>query len=284
MAKLNRNEPVGQRLRITSRDLLVFTNRGTSGRDYLALIDALDRLEGTRIRTNIRIDDEEETESFGLIDASAMKRKLGLDGRLLWVEIKLSDWVFKAIRKNDVLTLHPDYFRLSKPLERRLYEIARKHVGRKSTWTIGLENLYKKSGSMSPMKTFRMMVKNVAETDHLPDYQVIYDTATDMVMFISRNGNWVDRPLLLSSNDKTLPPLPTETYEEAREAAPGYDIHVLEVEWREFWETSGKPVLADPPAAFIGFCLYRATKSPIHRNRDDDSTELPARSSKRRSQ
>ena len=32
-------------------DLLIFTNRGTVGKDYKALIEALDRLEGTRIRT-----------------------------------------------------------------------------------------------------------------------------------------------------------------------------------------------------------------------------------------
>ena len=31
MEKLKRKEPVGQRVRITSYDLLVFTNRGTSG-------------------------------------------------------------------------------------------------------------------------------------------------------------------------------------------------------------------------------------------------------------
>ena len=50
MAKLKGGEPVSQRVRINSRDLLIFTNRGTSGRDYMALIEALDRLEGTRIR------------------------------------------------------------------------------------------------------------------------------------------------------------------------------------------------------------------------------------------
>ena len=281
MAKLNRNEPVGQRLRITSRDLLVFTNRGTSGRDYLALVDALDRLEGTRIRTNIRVEDEEQTDSFGLIDASSMKRKLGLDGRLLWVEIKLSDWVFNAIRKHDVLTLHPDYFRLRKPLEKRLYELARKHVGRKSTWTIGLEILRKKSGSTSPAKTFRMMVKYVAEADHLPDYRVIYDLATDMVMFVSRNGNWVDRPLPSSSDDECLPPLPDEAYEEGRAAAPGYDIYVLEKDWREFWETSGKPVLANPAAAFVGFCRSRNKRAPLRREDHNEVIEAPIRSSKR---
>jgi plasmid replication initiation protein len=130
MDKLNRNEPVGPRIRITSREALIFTNRGTAGKDYNALCEAIDRLAGTRITTNIRTGKEEQTDSFGLIDAASIRRKHGLDGRLLWVEIKLSDWVFNAIRSQEVLTLHPDYFRLRKPLERRLYELARKHCGR----------------------------------------------------------------------------------------------------------------------------------------------------------
>ncbi|GER05676.1 hypothetical protein JCM17846_33580 [Iodidimonas nitroreducens] len=149
MAKLKNNEQVSPRVRINSRDLLIFTNRGTSGRDYMALVEALDRLEGTRIRTNIRSGDEEQTDSFGLIDASSIRRKHGLDGRLLWCEVKLSDWVFNAIRSQEVLTLHRDYFRLRKPIERRVYEIARKHCGQQDEWTIGLENLLKKTGSQS---------------------------------------------------------------------------------------------------------------------------------------
>jgi plasmid replication initiation protein len=276
MAKLNRDEPVGQRLRITSRDLLVFTNRGTAGKDYKALCEALDRLEGTRIRTNIRIADEEQTDSFGLIDASSIKRKHGLDGRLLWVEIKLSDWVFSAIRKNDVLTLHPDYFRLSKPLERRLYELARKHCGRKASWHIGLETLLKKSGSGSPAKRFREMVKQIAATNHLPDYELIYDGAADMVMFLSRNGEWVERPLPQPSDVDNLPPLPDEAYKEGRLAAPGYDIYGLEGEWREWWTQSGKPHLANSAAAFVGFCRARHKRAPLQRIASgDDFTSLP---------
>src|SRR5271167_2658646 len=54
MEKLKRKEPVGPRVRITSYDLLVFTNRGTSGPEYDALCEAIDRLAGTRITTNIR--------------------------------------------------------------------------------------------------------------------------------------------------------------------------------------------------------------------------------------
>ena len=49
MEKLKRKEAVRQRVRITSYDLLIFTNRGTSGRDYDALVEGIDRLAGTRI-------------------------------------------------------------------------------------------------------------------------------------------------------------------------------------------------------------------------------------------
>jgi plasmid replication initiation protein len=263
MEKLKRNERVGQRVRITSYDLLVFTNRGTSGRDYDALCEAIDRLAGTRITTNIRTGDEEQRDSFGLIDAAAIRRKHGLDGRLLWVEIKLSDWVFNAIRTQEVLTLHRDYFRLGKPLERRIYELARKHCGRQATWQISIETLLKKSGSQSSIKRFRQHVKEIAQRDHLPDYRLIFAEDGDLVIFFNRDGKWVDRPL--PSDGDTLPPLPDEAREEGRDAAPGYDIHGLEAEWREWWASSGKPKLDNPAAAFIGFCRSRHKRAPIMR-------------------
>jgi plasmid replication initiation protein len=269
MEKLKRGEPVGHRVRITSHDLLVFTNRGTAGKDYAALSEALDRLAGTRIKTNIRTGDEEQLDSFGLIDASSMRRKHDKrDGRLLWVEIKLSDWVFNAIRGQEVLTLHPDYFRLGKPLERRVYELARKHCGRQASWSISVETLLKKSGSQSPIKLFRQMIKNIAKHDHLPDYHLIFDEQRDMVLFTNREGKWVERPL--PSDGETLPALPSEAYEDAREEAPGYDIAALESEWREWWVTSGKPRLHDPGAAFVGFCRARHKKAPIKRSAHGD--------------
>jgi plasmid replication initiation protein len=263
MEKVKRKEPVGPRIRITSHDLLVFTNRGTSGKDYDALCEAIDRLAGTRITTNIRTGEEEQTDSFGLIDAASIRRKHGLDGRLLWVEIKLSDWVFNAIRSQEVLTLHPDYFRLGKPLERRVYELARKHCGRQSAWQISMETLLKKSGSQSPIKRFRQMVKHIAEHDHLPDYHVTFEEETDLVKFHNRDNKWVERPL--PSDGETLPPLPSDAYDDGRAAAPGYDIHGLEGEWREWWASSGRPKLDNPGAAFVGFCKSRHKRAPIQR-------------------
>ncbi|WP_108485539.1 replication initiator protein A [Oceaniglobus ichthyenteri] len=245
MATLKQGKKVSPRVRINSRELLIFANRGTSGREYQSLLDALDRLEGTRIRTNIVSGDEEQIEGFGLIDASSVRRKHGLDGRLLWCEVKLSDWVFNAIRNEEVLTLHRDYFRLRKPIERRVYEIARKHCGQQATWRITLAKLLMKTGSQSPQKRFRQMIKQLAQHDHLPDYEVVFDEADDMVIFTNRN-TMSPGPLF----ETHIPSLHPDTYDRARQAAPGWDIHGLEAEWRDW--------VMEPPRdadrAFIGFC------------------------------
>ena len=245
MAKLKLGEQVSPRVRINSRELLIFTNRGTSGREYQSLLDALDRLEGTRIRTNIVSGDEEQIDGFGLIDASSIRRKHGLDGRLLWCEVKLSDWVFNAIRKEEVLTLHRDYFRLRKPIERRVYEIARKHCGQQMTWRITLRKLLLKTGSQSPEKRFRQMIKQLVQHDHLPDYNVAFDEAEDMIIFTNRGTM---NPVSLLEGH--VPHLKSDTYEHARQVAPGWDVHYLESEWRDW--------IFEPPrdadGAFIGFC------------------------------
>jgi plasmid replication initiation protein len=241
---LKRGEKVSPRVRINSRELLVFTNRGTAGKDYAALCEAIDRLAGTRISTNIRTGDEEQYDSFGLIDAASIRRTHGHDGRLLWCEIKLSEWVFNAIRAREILTLHRDYFRLRKPLERRIYEIARKHCGRQPEWRIGLSTLLQKTGSQSPLKRFRQMMRFLAKHDHLPDYHVTFDAQSDLVTFRSRGTLLPEEPLV------NVPPLKSETYERARQAAPAWDIYEIEREWRDW--------ISEPPqhpdTAFVRFC------------------------------
>jgi len=246
MHKLKRGEPLSRRVRINTYDLLVFTNRGTSGRDYIALQESLERIRGTTIKTNIRTGDEEQMDIFGLIEAASIRRKHGLDGRLLWCEIELSEWVFNAIRSQEVLTLHRDYFRLRKPLERRVYEIARKHCGKQEQWKIGINLLLKKTGSQSPEKKFRMMIKNLARHDHLPDYHVRFEEERDMVVFCNR-GTVVEKaePSVLTGIQ-----LSPETYHDAKTVAPGWDIYALEREWHS-WMTEPP---RDPDAAFLGFC------------------------------
>ena len=251
MAKLKANEPVSKRVRINSRDLLVFANRGTSGKDYEALREAIERIRGTTISTNIKTGDEVQTDIFGLIDTASIRYKNGLDGRLINCEITLSDWVFNAIRHNEVLTLHRDYFRLRKPIERRIYEMARKHCGQQASWKVSLDILFKKSGSQGTDRRFRFAVKELAGSDHLPDYLVSFDAEADMVTFTNRGS--MKAAALAAAVDPWTGPLDGDIYGDARNVAPGWDVHYLEREWRE-WLGENEIAPKNPERHFLKFC------------------------------
>jgi len=255
IAKMKDGVPPSRRVRIVSKELLVFINRATGGKDYEALKDALDRLDGTRIRTNVETGRVEQYKGFGLIDSFEIQRSQNT-GRILMLEVVLSEWVFNAIQAQEVLTLHRDYFRLRKPIERRVYEIARKHCGKQDRWKISLELLKKKTGSRMGMKGFRHALKQMAEGDHLPDYAVSL-TENDCVVFTNR-GTMLPK----AEEQQSFPCFEPETYHDARIVAPGYDVYYLEQEWRSWWVDSGQPPLTDPGKAFIGFCKRRYEKNP----------------------
>lgn len=247
MAALNRGQRVERKMRFKAYDFLTATNRRTGGEAYQRLREALERLSGTRIQTNVVTGGEELLDDFGLIDRFRILRQTR-EGRMQEIEIELSDWVFNAINSHEVLTLHRDYFRLRKPLERRLYEIARKHCGAQPSWTVSLEKLQYKCGSTSTGKEFkRLIAKIIAENatyGHIPDYDINLDGSN--VVFVSR-GSVRKRAL---PSDSLVPPLNPDTYERARAAAQGWDVHQLESEWRE-WITECP---RNPDAAFVGFC------------------------------
>jgi plasmid replication initiation protein len=249
IAAQNAGQPVSPVLRFKAHDLLKATNRMTNGQGYLALKAALERLSGTRISTNITTGGQEVFETFGIIERAKIVRETR-DGRMQEVEVKLSDWAFNAIRHKEVLTLHRDYFRLRKPLERRIYEIARKHCGKQAEWKISLTLLHKKVGSSSTEKEFRRLVTSIVEEDirhsHMPDYSVRLDDS-DHAIFQNRGSV----PTSLSAPPTVaVGTLDAETYHDARIVARGWDVYYLEREWRD-WITE-RP--RDPDAAFIGFC------------------------------
>jgi hypothetical protein len=248
MASLNAGKPVSPVLHFKAHDLLKATNRMTNGQGYEALKAALERLAGTRISTNIITGGQETFETFGLIERAKIIRETR-EGRMQEVEVKLSDWVFNAIKHQEVLTLHRDYFRLRKPLERRMYELARKHCGKKDEWKISLPLLQKKCGSASTEKEFRRLVSKIAKEDqhfhHMPDYSVELDT-DDMILFRSRGSV----PAAFAAPRVQVGTLGPETYHDARTVAPGWDVYYLEREWRD-WITEAP---RDAAAAFIGFC------------------------------
>ncbi len=246
-AAIARGHTPSQILRFTAYDLLVSTNRLTNGRSYERFKAALERLSGTRIQTNIKTGGLIIEEGFGLIDAwRAVKEDK--DGRVIAAEIKLSDWFYNAVVSNEVLTINREYFQIRKPIERRIYELARKHCGDDQNFKIGLAKLHKKVGTTAPIRKFRAQIRAIEETNKLPDYSVSMDA--DMVTFTNRN--W--KPPV-SERQGGFPFLKPETFTKAKAAAPGWDVYHLEQEWRE-WSAKKEPPKR-PDAAFVAFCRKR---------------------------
>ncbi len=244
--ELNQGKDIDQWVEMTAHEVMVGTNWLTSKHQYKRFEDALTRLRGITVKTNIQTGDSKTTHGFGLIDEFEIDRRDEQGegdpfGRMSKVRIKLSEWTFRAVKSGQVLTMNPMYFRLRRPIERRLYEIARKHVGDQKTWKIGLENLQAKVGSNSPLKKFRFVIRAVIEDDNIPDYKMTLEN--DLVTFTHSNAKIALSPKI-KVNERTM--------ERAREMAreKGYDFQGLLRDWQEM--ASKKPP-ENPDGAFIGF-------------------------------
>ena len=148
----NRGREITPTVRFTAFDFLTVTNRGTSGRAYERLADMLRRLKGTVIETNIETNGQRERRGFGLIDSWRVVEKSLDNDRMVAVEVDLPRWLFRSVEAKRVLTLSRSYFRLRKPLDRRIYELARKHCGEQPRWRVSLAVLHQKSGSTAALR------------------------------------------------------------------------------------------------------------------------------------
>ncbi|MEI8209739.1 MAG: replication initiator protein A [Methylococcales bacterium] len=207
---------ISKTVRFTTYDYIVSTNKALGGMQYKQFQEGLERLKGTVINTNIKTNGQEITEEFGLID----KWKTVKDddnGKVLAVEVVLSDWFYNSIIGNAVLSIDRDYFRLRKPIERRLYELARKHCGNQMTWKIKLDNLQGKLGAISPLRKLRFSMKEIAETNHLPEYNISMED--DVVMFTRKEPPKDNKSVTLlvkpiSKKDIEKVARPGETYDQ----------------------------------------------------------------------
>lgn len=247
MAAINAGREVSRTLRITAHELLMATNRDTSGDAYHRLREAFERLAGTRITTNLTTDGVETTQGFGLIESWEIRRR-SRGGRMVSVSVTLSEWLYRAVLAKSVLTLSRDYFRLRKPLERRVYELARKHCGRQPAWTVSVEVLHRKAGSTAPRRVFRAALRKMIAEGKLPDYEMAEEPG-DLIR-VTRAGHVEERD----------PAFDAEVIARAKEIAPGHDVYALEQEWRGWWRETGRPHLTAPDRAFLGWLKGRVAR------------------------
>lgn len=288
MQAKNEGKAIEQQVRLTTHDLLVETNRPTNNLGYERLLPALNRLRGVVINTTIATGDTRTTHGFGLIDAFEYNRKGSMHAeRLKYLDIKLSDWIYRAIASSEVLPISRDYFRLRAPVDRRIYEIARKHCGKQGSWRVGLELLQKKVGSKQVAKHFHAHLRNLVRSNHLPDYAVTMEDGQAVFYrrpnLDGRDGMPSGRHAIQPSgrpdgksdrnqeadhqNDdlrirKAVAPkairISWQALERAKVLAPGWDVYALEQTYTS-WAAS-KDEARNEDARFLGW-LPKYTKN-----------------------
>jgi plasmid replication initiation protein len=185
MTAINEGKQPSRTIQFTIYDYLVTTNRETGGVNYKRAHESLERLAGTRITIESENKDRREARGFGLLEGFRVVEEK--NGRMLRVEMTLPDWLYRSIHPKGVLRISPDYFRIRKPLDRRIYEIARKFCGNQKQFKISLENLYSRIGSKSTFRLFKFNIKELVEINDLPDYSIEFDDKKDIVTFSNRS-------------------------------------------------------------------------------------------------
>lgn len=260
MEQVNKGIFPPRTLRISSHDLLVSTRRPTNDSGYKMLKKALDRLRGITIKTNIKTGKREQTSAFGLIESYDIIESSRVKNRMLRLEITLSEWFYNSILGKEVLTINRDYFRLGKPMERRLYEIARKHCGNQKSWKIGLIPLIEKTGSTGTLRLFRSRLKIIANDDHIPDYALALDEDDNVTFTKKRDVSEAQQPLPFDE----MPHIHPKTLEMARkitqEAGTGWDFYALQEQFTKSLIDGFKPEKVD--GAFINFIKKKTKLRP----------------------
>lgn len=173
-AKLEAGDHVEQDFVFTAHDLFSATGSNHSARSYGRLSEALERLQGTQIKTNIEAGGEGEEGFFSWLSEAKLhysKTKSG-ERRLKAVKVRLCDWLYRAILLDrHVLDYAAAYFQLG-PIERRIYEVARSTCEEGGVLDIDLATFRLQIGYQNPLSNFKAALKQIVATDGIPDYHL----------------------------------------------------------------------------------------------------------------
>ena len=271
VAALNAGININRTMRFSAFDLLTATNRTNSGGSaYKSLNNALDRLTGTRVRTNIQNGEIETTESFNLLDGYKILRTTHT-GRMIEIEVKLPEWIMGAIQSKHILTYSPDYFTLRRPLDRRLYELMRKHCNNNPKgWSIKLSKLLNKTGSKSTLHEFKRLIiqsemANLKD-EYMPDYNFfvkkgnanpIISVLPKPKMLENLKSKKKQAKFLATGKQLQAVNLKPETIESCRQYVG--DVHAMVADWRDWVQTLPNKI-KNPDGHFIAFCKKKTGK------------------------
>lgn len=164
-------------LHFSPYELLQAIGRTIGGHQYELLRDSLQRLQSTSVTTNIRAVGKRKDRQFSwienwkdLVDETT--------GESLGMSLTLSDWFYEGImQKGGLLSIGPEYFKISGGRERWLYRVARKHAGghQGEGFAISLPTMFEKSGAEGAYRRFKFELKKIAKANDLPEFHLAWE-------------------------------------------------------------------------------------------------------------
>jgi plasmid replication initiation protein len=157
-----------RRVRFTPYQFFAWIKRTPTGSAYQRLRDSLQRLRTTTIETTIRSEStrRDRIKQFSWISEFGTVEK---DGKISGVEVVVAEWLFESVQGLNVLTLNKRYFDIAGPVERWLYQYARKATGGATArWLESIKSLYAKSASQQEFKHYANTLRKVAKKNDLP--------------------------------------------------------------------------------------------------------------------
>ena len=281
MKRKGRND-IPRKLQFQPFDLLRMIGRDVGGRQYKLLKAALDRLQSTRVFTNIRAEGTKRKErqfswisEVGDIIDTETKVSLGMT-------ITLSDWFYEGVMQDGgVLAIDPEYFKITGGRERWLYRVARKHAGGagKEGFAIGMKTLFEKSGAEGTYARFKFEMLKLAAADGLPGYALSIEVKDkgEPLLRMTRRELPAEQPTTQkvarspkgprpSKAPAAAPPmqlfrqLSDHALAQCRKEAKGFDVYGLKTDFDIWLNDDPKRNPRDYEAAFLGFVKKRAAE------------------------
>jgi len=275
--KERRANEIPRVLRLMPYDILRSIGRPVSGRSYTLLAAALDRLQSTTIKTNIRADHRREA-TFSWLDSWSQIVDEKTD-RSRGMSLALSSWFYEGVlMTGGVLSIDRAYFDITGGRERWLYRVARKHAGGagEAGFSLALPTLFEKSGAEGQYRRFKFEVAAIVRANTLPGYDLAFtpaaNSAEPLLHIVRRSERSAPaKPKTPAGPPQTraappgrtrkvsAPPeeprgyLTDATLDHVRQHYRGWDFHALHAEFKSWIHADAERTPDRYQSAFIGY-------------------------------
>jgi plasmid replication initiation protein len=165
-----------RKITFTGYEYFYFTGKSRSGRSDIEFQESLERLHTTKVETTIR--SENKRKGFSSFYWVSEWKKVEENKRVVGYSVVIPEWIYDGVTDpHYVLTLDDEYFHIKGGLTRFLYLLCRKARDKKTvtskgskSWTESFESIYKKSGMVSPKRSFVYRLRKIISKQSVPNY------------------------------------------------------------------------------------------------------------------